>query len=359
MYNIFVIMPFDNEFQGLFEDIREISVTAFKDIRVFRADDLLNQQNILKDIVESIYTSNLIIADLTSLNPNVFYELGLAHALKKDVILLTQDVNELPFDLRSYRVIPYSLHFKEIEKFRASLLKVIGESIGGTLIYSNPVTDFIAYKQIADKGQEKDGNSQSSFTNSLLEDEEGLLDYIANMEECLENITEIMNDYSDYTNVLTDDTNSATYEINKANKNMSAGTATFIRKQARKLSTSVNDYVNKLDDINSRYESTWIILDKALANIIKNKNTIIENKGDGGFDNFIFTVESVKNAITDTLNAIDDMILNANSVKGLERNLTRSIFDMCDKLNKFMSLLKMSESSLERAVTFGKLIISK
>ena len=72
---------------------------------MFRADDIDNQQNILNDIVKSIRSSELIVADLTDPNPNVYYELGLAHAMRKRVVLMTQDLGSMPFDLRSYRTI--------------------------------------------------------------------------------------------------------------------------------------------------------------------------------------------------------------------------------------------------------------
>lgn len=72
------------------------------------AGDLDNQQSILQDIVIGIGNADVIIADVTGLNPNVFYELGLCHALDKKVILITQDISELPFDIRSYRVDEYT-----------------------------------------------------------------------------------------------------------------------------------------------------------------------------------------------------------------------------------------------------------
>lgn len=360
MYKIFVIMPFDEESKDLYEHMKEVINNKHDNVEIYRADDLLNQQNILKDIVESIYTANLIIADLTSLNPNVFYELGLAHAFKKDVILLTQDVDELPFDLRSYRVIPYSLHFKKIESFTSSLLNTIEESIAGTCTYSNPVTDFIAFKEI--KGEESlqdDRSEDVTVTNPLEIDEDGMLDYIADMEESVGILSNIISDLGGFTGEVTEKTTLATNKISKAQGNMSAGTAAFVRKEARKLSIPIIEYVERLDQINHKYEENWGILDKALANVIKNKNKIISNSGDMEFDDFIEGIEYLKNAISNSLGSIDGMIQGANSVKGLERNLTRGITDMIERLNKLLDLLKMSESSLERAITFGKLIILK
>jgi nucleoside 2-deoxyribosyltransferase len=62
----------------------------------------------MNDILRSIHEADYIIADLTEQNPNVYYELGLAHATGKPIILITQNIGKLPFDLRHQRVIEYS-----------------------------------------------------------------------------------------------------------------------------------------------------------------------------------------------------------------------------------------------------------
>ena len=76
----------------------------------------------MRDIIEMIEKSDLIIADLTSSNPNVYYELGIAHAFGKPVIHLVQSpVEDVPFDLRSYRLITYSTDFAEIDQAKEEL----------------------------------------------------------------------------------------------------------------------------------------------------------------------------------------------------------------------------------------------
>jgi hypothetical protein len=62
---------------------------------------------ILKGIIDSIHTSNLILADLTDSNPNVFYELGIAHTITNRVVMITQNVSSVPSDLKPYGVIVY------------------------------------------------------------------------------------------------------------------------------------------------------------------------------------------------------------------------------------------------------------
>lgn len=72
-----------------------------------RSDDIMHPGSVIKDIVKALWDADVVIADLTGRNPNVFYELGVRHALKGRTILLTQSIEDVPFDVRSYRVIQY------------------------------------------------------------------------------------------------------------------------------------------------------------------------------------------------------------------------------------------------------------
>lgn len=117
-----------------------------KDFLFSHAGEEDNQQNILKDIVQAIYDSDIIIANLTGLNPNVFYELGIAHTLNKKVIIITEDISTLPFDLKSYRAKEYSTHFVKFAELIDALNKYMYGAITGEVVYSNPVSDFLSTK---------------------------------------------------------------------------------------------------------------------------------------------------------------------------------------------------------------------
>ncbi len=102
----FTIMPFG----GWLDDYYlEIYVPAIKaaGLTPHRADDLFRPSTIVNDIWDYTRKARLLLADLTGKNPNVFYELGLAHALAKPAILLAESMDDIPFDLRSLRIIVY------------------------------------------------------------------------------------------------------------------------------------------------------------------------------------------------------------------------------------------------------------
>jgi len=79
----------------------------------------------MQSVWEGINRARLIIADLTGRNPNVFYELGIAHTLGKPVIMLTQSMDYVPFDLRHLRCIVYQYKPGSIEKFESALKRTV------------------------------------------------------------------------------------------------------------------------------------------------------------------------------------------------------------------------------------------
>jgi len=360
VFDIFVIMPFDKEFQDMYDHMKEILEGEIENVRVYRADDLLNQQNILKDIVKSIFSADLVIADLTSLNPNVFYELGLAHSFNKDVILLTQDVDELPFDLRSYRVLPYSMHFKEFTEKMNSLKRIVDETIGGTCLYSNPVSDFVEIDSIASpRNGSYEINQQSTEIKPQLEDvnenqDIGYLDAITEIETSLNTITLIVNEFSDQTVEIGGKANEATAEINKVTKSNASGNAAFVRKQARKLGEFFRSYSDSVERTNEEYEKEWNVLDSYFVSLIRSMKMLNNIEDKSKFYEFLDSLDDVKNQLISSIGSLKEMSETAESLKGLERTLNRSVADTVLGLDHFLDLLRMSESSLERVVTFGR-----
>lgn len=118
---VFVLMPFTETWSEYIwtEQIRKIveSIDGYS-LVCKRADDLYGH-DVMRDVVENILKARIIVADITNRNANVFYELGIAHAFNKDFVLLTQDVEHIPFDLNRYRHCIYSntgLGYIELKK---------------------------------------------------------------------------------------------------------------------------------------------------------------------------------------------------------------------------------------------------
>lgn len=102
----FLIMPFGEEWSDTVEAaVRDLATEL--GYTTLRADDMFGQ-NIMEDIWKGLLTSEVIICDTTGRNPNVYYELGICHAIGKDVILITQESGDIPFDVRHLRHVVYS-----------------------------------------------------------------------------------------------------------------------------------------------------------------------------------------------------------------------------------------------------------
>ena len=103
----FIVMQYDKNYDDLYNDV--IYPVCSEKYDIIRADKSYTTGMIMLDIIRQISESSLIIADITPDNPNVFYEVGYAHALKKQTILLTEKSkrDRLPFDISGFRVIFY------------------------------------------------------------------------------------------------------------------------------------------------------------------------------------------------------------------------------------------------------------
>ncbi|MDH3602242.1 MAG: hypothetical protein OEU26_21730, partial [Candidatus Tectomicrobia bacterium] len=102
----FVLMPFSAEWSDRIWESFLKPILISEDFKPIRADNLFGP-DIMEDIWAGILQARIVIGDITGRNANVFYELGMAHTLGKDVILLTQNINDIPFDLNRYRHIIY------------------------------------------------------------------------------------------------------------------------------------------------------------------------------------------------------------------------------------------------------------
>lgn len=132
MNKCFVIMPFSGNIDSYYE---KLYANAIKESGLvpLRADEYFGARPIMSDVVKSIYESSIVLADLTDRNPNVNYELGIAHALGKPTIMIAQCKEDIPFDYQHIRI-----HFYDTSdvSWQKKLSNYISKSI--ETIKSNP-----------------------------------------------------------------------------------------------------------------------------------------------------------------------------------------------------------------------------
>lgn len=115
-----MMMPFSGVFDRVHRTVKAAIEPEGFECR--RADDFWMHAHIMQDIIELICTSQVVICDLSGKNPNVFYEAGIAHTLGKEVILITQNMDDVPFDLRSLRYITYLNNQEGCDKLASDIL---------------------------------------------------------------------------------------------------------------------------------------------------------------------------------------------------------------------------------------------
>lgn len=113
------MMPFHPNFDRVYVTLQ--AVAGGVGLRCRRADDIWENPAVMQDVVSLIDRSQVVIADCTGRNPNVFYEIGIAHTLGREVILITQNEADIPFDLRHLRYVSYLNNNEGLEELARRL----------------------------------------------------------------------------------------------------------------------------------------------------------------------------------------------------------------------------------------------
>ncbi len=127
--HVAVMMPFSAEFDPIYHIIKAVCEEV--GCPALRVDEIYGPTKIINDVFLAIAQSRLVVCELTGKNPNVLYEAGLAHALGRDVILVTQNKEDVPFDLRHIRFISYVRNKEGLESLRSELKRSIDAALNG------------------------------------------------------------------------------------------------------------------------------------------------------------------------------------------------------------------------------------
>jgi hypothetical protein len=131
---IFVLMPLKAELRSIYDNnIRRVADSY--GLSIARADDFFSASAIIDEIWSAINAAKIVIADCTGKNPNVFYEIGIAHTLEKPVISMSQTLADVPFDVAHRRAIVY----ENTPRGRKKLEEELNKALETELARANPV----------------------------------------------------------------------------------------------------------------------------------------------------------------------------------------------------------------------------
>ena len=102
----------------------------------------------IKDILMQLNQADVVLADLTDMNPNVLYELGVRHTLRNRTILVSQTIENIPSDLKQYGVIKYDTTPKGVAEYKKKISKILKDIKNNPERADNPVSDYLHQKNI-------------------------------------------------------------------------------------------------------------------------------------------------------------------------------------------------------------------
>lgn len=347
---VFVIMPFSEDFFESYELIKE----KFNDEFEFtHAGDMDNQQNILADIIPPIYNADVVLADLTDLNPNVMYELGIAHCLNKKTIVITRDeLSKLPFDLKQYRAKAYSTHFKQFYDLLSYLDKHLHGAIDGSVIFNNPVGDFLDKNKIDPTLLFNKDNIRIDAPDSDM----GFIDFIAEIEESTQEFTKSIYDISSEVKTMSAGIDSCTQEINRVKKTGGSGNASFIRKQSRKVAEYMDVFSTQLRAHNALISPLWSQIETNTYGLLENEYSQREENRES-LIKFLKALFGMQVSIKQSNQSVRGMKESSLKNLGIERSLNQAIRSLDEDLKSYLATTEQMITSIDRMLSKAKFIV--
>lgn len=121
---VFVLMDFGEPYTDIYRTLIKPTVEA-EGFRCVRSDDIFRTSAVIEDIWENINKAALVIAEISNTNANVMYELGICHTIGKEVMMLTQNGRDVPFNFRHLRFYPYSNDIPGSEELKRNIRGIL------------------------------------------------------------------------------------------------------------------------------------------------------------------------------------------------------------------------------------------
>ncbi|TAH52398.1 MAG: hypothetical protein EYC68_06375 [Chloroflexota bacterium] len=341
----FIVMSFDQEFKSIYEQLITPALEG-AGYRVSRADSSLDQQNILRDIVRNIAEAKLVVAEITVQNPNVYYELGLCHALGIPTVLIAQSMEKVPFDLRSYRVLTYSTQFDEVNKLKEALLEIGIANLKGTITFGSPVTDFLSNERINQPREVATliAAPQSSLVSELDDRNElGILDFLVEGNEIATDLAGIMQRIGEQIVEFNGKLNKNTDLINSLPKDGSPGVAARAREIAAGYAKDMETLSAFIDSEISGYDKSI----DALVEVFSGYMSWLTVRGQEA----LTELQNSRNSMKDLLESTRKGLLGTrafresiSSTRGISGDVSRSGRHLGKSLDRLISSMERIES---------------
>lgn len=327
----FILMPFDTEFDRIYERLIKPSIEE-EGYEVRRADTNLHQRNIMRTIIEGIANADLIVAELTSNNANVFYELGVAHGLRKPVIMISQDLDQVPFDLRSYNVVLYSTDVFEVENFKVSLRDLARRRIEGTANFENPVSDFaptetipasqssttIAPVRNSDRTVAEEGTGEPTL------EDRGVLDFTSGAEAAMEEIGGIATSLTGYINDFAIQMAARAAEVEAIGGSHAPGSAARMLRLANEMARDMTGFSDNIDTELPAFQDAWENFERDFTNALSTLS-IDDEEAREAADGLLSILDELSDGLRVALEGIDQGRGQFDALRGNSATLNAAV----------------------------------
>ena len=363
--NVFVIMPFDAEFDKVYRDLIKKPLQV-KGHNVSRADDVETHQNILAAIIKSISEANLVVADLTESNPNVYYELGVAHALGIPTIQIVRDLAEVPFDLKGHYIETYSLMYDEAHELQQAILDKLDREPGNEYNFSNPVHDALRpHKKIIIQAEpvtpqmDREAATTRESDSASEDGELGMLDAIVEAEESAQAIGEVAAELTEELNKLSEGAQSHSAKLNELNANPNQSGINSKRLQvARRMANDLNGFAATVEKALPRFDGAWTKLDEGLGHYLSSYS--IENASQlEEISSLICAMEDTRNNINYSKGSFEHFQEVLKPLSGVSRVTDRGLKNMDRSLGKLIDKFDVGDSTIARMIVVARGIIAQ
>lgn len=352
--NIFVAMPFGDKFNLIYRSLIKTPLEN-KGHVVRRADDEPEYQNILETIIQGISKADLIIADLTGNNANVYYELGIAHTLFKPTIQITQNVADILFNLGSYNTIPYSINSDGSSELATLILNMIERD---NHKFSSPVNDFInagpkkiiTIPRSSGIGDDVDDNEEVASDDS----DYGLLDAKVDVEDAMKEIVSITEEITLDISAIGEKMQAHTEEANKLASNPSQHR--IYNKNLliiRKFALDLNEFSDNVNQKTPTLKEAWIKLDQGLGHTLLVSN--IEHQSD--YEAALSLREAMYNLRNKgnktAIKATESLRDSYKNLIGISRVSNRALRNSVKTIDRLLDEFKLGNSVLTRLINLA------
>lgn len=243
-----VLLPAEGEFAQISSDLVVPALTE-AGLRPVSPSQAVDKPKTVFSLIDSIKRSSVVVVDVTGLDAFILYALGLAHGLEKPTVLLTQEISELPFDLRSYNVVPYSTRLDEIGRLKDDLRKVLLEFAEKDHSLATPVTDILGPRL-------KSPNVENDQAEA--EDEApGIYDLLPSSIRAMEELGADTVVFGNLTEALGSAVQAQTAEIESAKARGGPGALGRTMLSVRTVTAHVDEYADQVAEIAPKFEAQW------------------------------------------------------------------------------------------------------